>query len=188
MVGQLVRQLVCNVFRTRYDISFYFWWIEPTLKSWNLQFYLHDCLKLFLSSLQISCLKGKIYPKNSTSWSWKISHNTCCRAFAQYTHIIFAWTPWERLWRFKREKDIEVWRRLVQVVIFFLHRQSWPKSMKQCPEIKHIGQDEKALISVFASFFTAGTKVLFREGRLGTKDMLPPIFEIFLIFSDFLRS
>ena len=60
--------------------------------------------------------------------------------------------------------------------------------MKQCQEIKQIGQDEKTLTSFFASFFTAGTKVLFREGRLGTKDMLPPIFKIFLIFSNFLRS
>ena len=47
-------------------------------------------------------------------------------------------------------------------------------------------QVKKSLISPFACFLTAITKVLFLEERLDT--MSPPKFEIFFIFPYFLRS
>ena len=52
----------------------------------------------------------------------------------------------------------------------YLFRQSQTKSLEQSREIqKKIEQGKKRLISTFAGFLTALSKVQFLEGRLGTR-------------------
>ena len=59
------------------------------------------------------------------------------RTFVQRGHIVFALKVWERLWRDKRDHNVEVCRRLGRVTKkYFSLRQSRTKFMKQCQEIK----------------------------------------------------
>ena len=97
----------------------------------------------------------------------------------------FPWTETQKLFegqqnsRFKKAKQKQGEFRYV-----YSSRQNiWNK----IENFIKTGQDKKSLISTFACFLTAIAKVRFLEGRLGTK-LSPSKFEIFLIFSYFLRS
>ena len=69
-----------------------------------------------------------------------------------------------------------------------LFGQLQTKFMKQCQEIKkNLTGRKKILISVFASFLTTSTKVLFVKVRL-VVGFAPPFFETFPIFPNFLIS
>ena len=63
--------------------------------------------------------------------------------------------------------------------------QSETKFMKQCQKSSIIGQEEKALTFVFTPFLITSVKVLFLEGKLGTRFFLHPVsifIKYFLIF------
>ena len=51
--------------------------------------------------------------------------------------VILVLKVWKRLWSYKRDQNIEIWRRLGQVIKkIFPCRQSWAKFLKKGKEIK----------------------------------------------------
>ena len=75
------------------------------------------------------------------------------------------WKVGKRLWRYK---NIDVCWRLGQIPKKTYTGNCGQKIRKNVKKSSKTGQDEKTFISVFASLFTANTKALFLEWRLGT--------------------
>ena len=71
------------------------------------------------------------------------------RTFAQCAHFVFTSELWEKLWRFKRDRNIKVCRRMgrVKKIVHSENRgqKLWNNVKKSC----EIGQDRKTLISGF---------------------------------------